>query len=102
MMTGLETNVLLLFNHKVMSDSLATPWTGAYPAPLSTAFFRQYWSGLPLPSPRNLPHNSGIEPMSPALLADSLLLSHQGKPRDQLYLFNFLGGECDRKYLLLI
>ena len=31
---------------------LATPWTAAYQAPLSTAFSRQeYWSGLPLPSP---------------------------------------------------
>ena len=31
---------------------LATPWTAAHQAPLSTGFFRQeYWSGLPLPSP---------------------------------------------------
>ena len=31
---------------------LATPWTAAYQAPLSTGFFRQeYWSGVPLPSP---------------------------------------------------
>ena len=33
---------------------LATPWTAAYQAPLSMGFSRQeYWSGLPLPSPRN-------------------------------------------------
>ena len=32
---------------------LATPWTAAYQAPLSMGFSRQeYWSGLPLPSPR--------------------------------------------------
>ena len=32
---------------------LATPWTPAYQAPLSMGFSRQeYWSGLPLPSPR--------------------------------------------------
>ena len=32
---------------------LATPWTAAYQAPLSMGFFRQeYWSGVPLPSPR--------------------------------------------------
>ena len=37
------------------------------------------WSGLPVPSPRDLP-DPGIEPMSPALQADSLLLSHQGSP----------------------
>ena len=30
----------------------ATPWTGAYQAPLSMTFSRQeYWSGLPFPSP---------------------------------------------------
>ena len=32
---------------------LATPWTAAYHAPLSMGFSRQeYWSGLPLPSPK--------------------------------------------------
>ena len=31
----------------------ATPWTAAYQAPPSMGFSRQeYWSGLPLPSPR--------------------------------------------------
>ena len=34
---------------------LATPWTAAYQAPLSMGFSRQeYWSGVPLPSPRFL------------------------------------------------
>ena len=38
-----------------------TPWTVACQAPLSMKFFRQeYWSGLPFPSPRNLP-DPGIE-----------------------------------------
>ena len=42
------------------------------PAPLSIEFPRQeYWSGLPCPSPRDLP-DTGIEPTSPALRADSL------------------------------
>ena len=50
----------------------ATPWTVAYKAPLSTEFSRQeYWSGLPFPSPGNLP-NPGIEPRSLALQADAL------------------------------
>ena len=45
----------------------ATPWTVAYRAPLSMGFSRQeYWSGVPLPSPEDLP-NLGIEPGSPAL-----------------------------------
>jgi len=44
-------------------------------------FSRQgYWSGLPFPSPGDLP-NSGIEPRSPALPAASLLTELQGKPR---------------------
>ena len=34
---------------------LATPWTAAYQAPLSMGISRQeYWSGLPLPSPKVL------------------------------------------------
>ena len=45
----------------------ATPWTVAYQAPLSMGFSRQeYWSGLPFPSPGDLP-DPGIEPGSPAL-----------------------------------
>ena len=50
----------------------ATPWTVAHQAPLSMGFSRQeYWSGLPFPSPGNLP-DSGIERRSPALQADTL------------------------------
>ena len=42
-----------------------TPWTIAYQAPPSMGFSRQeYWTGLPFPSPGNLP-NPGIEPGSP-------------------------------------
>ena len=57
-----------------------TPWTVAHQAPLPMEFSRQYWSGLPFPSPGDLP-DPEIEPMSPeapALQADSSLLSHQG------------------------
>ena len=47
-----------------------TPRTVSYEAPLSVGFSRQeYWSGLPFPSPGDLP-NPGIEPGSPALQAD--------------------------------
>ena len=57
--------------------TLATPWTVACQTPLSMGFSRQeYWSGLPFPSPGDLP-NPGIEPESPALQVNSLLLSHQ-------------------------
>ena len=49
-----------------------TPWTVAHQAPQSLGFSRQeYWSGLPFPSPGELP-DPGIEPRSPALRADAL------------------------------
>jgi len=48
-----------------------TPWTVAYQAPPSMGFSRQeYWSGLPFPSPGDLP-DPGIEPTSPASQADT-------------------------------
>ena len=51
----------------------ATSWTVTHPAPPSMGFSRQeYWSRLPLPSPRDLP-DPEIEPGSPELQADSLL-----------------------------
>ena len=57
-----------------------TPWTVALQAPLPMGFSRQeYCIGQPFSSPRDLP-NPGIKPMTPALQADSLPLSHQGSP----------------------
>ena len=45
----------------------AAPWTVAYQASPSMGFSRQeYWSGLPFPSPGDLP-DPGIEPGSPTL-----------------------------------
>ena len=68
----------LLFSCQVMSDSFVIPQTAAHQAPLSMGFPRQeYWSGLPFPSPGDLP-NPGIESMSPALHVDSLPLRHLG------------------------
>ena len=59
----------------------ATPWTVPHQAPPSMGFSRQeYWSGLPWPSPGDLP-NSGIEPWSPALQADALPFEPPGKPQ---------------------
>ena len=67
-------------NRSVMSNSFVTPWSIACQAPLSMGFPRQeYWSGLPFLSPGDLP-DSGLEPGTPALQADSLPLSHQGSP----------------------
>ena len=57
----------------------ATPWTMAHQAPPSMGFSRQeYWSGLPFPSPGDLP-NPGIEPGSPAFQADALTSEPPGK-----------------------
>ena len=59
--------------------TLVTPWTIAHQTTLSMRFFRQeYWSGLPFPSPGDLP-NPGIEPGSPALQADSFPTELQGR-----------------------
>ena len=57
----------------------ATPWTVAHQAPGSMGFSRQeYWSGLPFPSPGDLP-DPGIKARSPALQADSLPSEPPGK-----------------------
>ena len=56
------------------------PWTEEPDRLQSMGFSRQeYWSGLPFPSPGDLP-DPGIEPRSPALQADSLPSDPPGKP----------------------
>ena len=56
-----------------------TPWTVAHLALLSVGFSRQeYWSGLPFPSPGDLP-DPEIELWSPALRADYLPSESPGK-----------------------
>ena len=58
----------------------ATLWTVGHQTPVSMVFPRQeYWSGLPFPSPEDLP-DPGIEPGFPALQADSLTSEPPGKP----------------------
>ena len=58
-----------------------TLWTVAYQPPPSMGFSRQeYWSGLPFPSPGDLPY-PGIEPGSPTLGADTLTSEPPGKPK---------------------
>ena len=69
-----------LYEVKLLSrvQLFAIPWTAAYQAPPSMEFSRQeYWSGLPFPSPGDLP-NPGIEPGSPELWADALLSEPPG------------------------
>ena len=58
-----------------------TPWTVAFQDPPSMRFSRQEcWSGLPFPSPGDLP-DPGIEPGSPALQADALSSGPPGRLR---------------------
>ena len=65
-----------------------TPWTVAYQAPPSMGFSRhECWSGLPFPSPGDLP-DPGIEPRSPALQADVLPSEPPGKPGGWIDQFN--------------
>ena len=72
--------VLVVVKVTQSCPTLATPWTVAHKVLLSTGFSRQeYWSGLPFPSPGDLP-DPGIESMSPSLQADSLPTELGGKP----------------------
>ena len=86
-----ENALEVKWSRSVMSNSffffhvqlVASPWTVAHYAPLSMGFSRQeYWSGLPFPSPEDLP-NPGIEPRDRTqvshIVSKTLChLSHQG------------------------
>ena len=62
-------------------------WTVAHRTPLSMGFSRQeYWSGLPFPSPEDLP-NPETEPGSSALQAEFLPFELKGSPS---YSYNFV------------
>ena len=78
------TALMPLSEEKLLSRVrlFATPWTVAYQVPPSIRFSRQEcWSGLPFPSPGDLP-DPGIEPGSPALQADALPSEPPGKPNE--------------------
>ena len=94
----------VFMRHKVKVKSLScvwlfvTPWTVACQAPSSTGFSRQeYWSGLPFPSPGELP-NPGIESGSPTLQVDSLLYEPPGNPYEYIWfpmnIYGSLWGPC--------
>ena len=70
---------MLVLSCSVVPDSSATPWTVAHQAPLSMGFPRQeYWSGLPFPSPGDLP-NPRIKPTSPVLAGKLFINEPPGK-----------------------
>ena len=67
----------------------ATPRTVACQAPPSMGFSRQnYWSGLPFPSPGDIP-NPGIKPGSPSLQTGALPSEPPGKPLLMEVLINY-------------
>ena len=70
-----------MFSCLVTSDSFATPWIVARQVPLSMGFSSQeHWSGLPFPSPGDLP-DPRIELPSPAL-AGRFFTESLGKSRN--------------------
>jgi len=75
-----KVDFFFLMESSNATSSHLTPWTIAHQAPPSMGLSRQkYWSGLPFPSPVDLP-NPGIKPGSSALQANSLLLEPPRKP----------------------
>ena len=72
-----------------------TPWTVTCQAPLSMEFPRQeHWSGLPFLTPGDCP-DPGIKAIFPAWQADSLPLSHLGRPYIHMYIYMFIYSFSD-------
>ena len=77
-----------------------TPWTVANQASLSMKFSKQeYWSGLPFPTPGDLPPPR-IEPMSltaPALAGRFFTTAPPGKPKCKTYIKLILSKRIFRR-----
>ena len=87
-----------LFSHVWLFAAL---WTVACQAPLFMGFSRQeYWSGLPFPSPGDLP-DPGIEAGSPTLQADSSPSEPPGKTRSLRKLLHWIGDTIQPSHSLL-
>ena len=82
---------ICVFSHVELFADL---WTVAQQAPRSMEFSRkEYWSGLPYPSPGDLP-NPGMEPVSltyPSLAGKFFTLAPLGKPQHIYHLVHFYG-----------
>ena len=75
---------------------LATPWTAAYQAPQSMGFSRQeYWSGVPLPSPKCVPMCVHI--CVPT--RTSVCVKRQGEKPIQINLFTFVTNFVNTRML---
>jgi len=77
----------VLFSHVA---SFAAQWTVAYQGPLSVGFPRQEcWSGLPLPSPGDLP-DPEIKPVSSVWMGRFFTTEPSGKPKRSLPHFYYI------------
>ena len=89
--------LICLLSYSVVSKSFETPWAVAQQGPQSMGFSRQEcFSGLRFSPPGDLP-DSGVEPASPALQGDSLLLSHQGSSDSCIV----VPSQCKRAWKIL-
>ena len=86
-----------------MSHCFVPPWTVDYQDSLSSGFPRQeYWSGLSLPTPADLP-NPGMEPVSLALAGGSFATEPPGKsPQHSLWCKNITKPGDARGFSVLI
>ena len=97
-----QSSLLSLLSCSVMSNSFSTPRTVVHQAPLSVGFPRwEYWSGLPFPSPGDLPRprdRTGISCIGRRILYHwatreaqiNLLWSHGLLPARLLWPWDFL------------
>ena len=82
-----------------LSDSFVTPWTVPFQDPLSMGFPRQeYWSGLPLPSPGDLP-DPEIEPVFPELAGRFFTTELPGKPKLLIQFSSVQSLSCVRLFV---
>ena len=79
---------------EVAQSCLCDPMACSLPGFSTMGFSQQeYWSGLPFPSPGDLP-DPGIEPGSPALEADAVTSEPPGKPEIPAELFQILKDDA--------
>ena len=83
--TGLTSYSVCVCSVAQSCPTLYDPVTVAHQDPLSMELSRQeYWSGLPLPPPGDLP-DPGIKLVSPALEGRFFTAEPLGKPKIQTY-----------------
>ena len=81
-----------------VSDSFVTLWTVAHQSPLSLGFPRQEsWSGLPFPSPGDLPHPDWT---CVPCFGRCVLYLHKGSPSGFPYCLQFKPEFCNKELMI--